>query len=66
MTIGEEMAGPVAPKFVRFMYFVGAGFVCTAVINKWRDLERKSILQQQQKLADPSQSSNAALNKIAD
>ncbi|KAK9269528.1 hypothetical protein L1049_001304 [Liquidambar formosana] len=36
------------PKLVRLLYFVGAGFICTAAINKWRDLERKSIQQQKE------------------
>ncbi|CAM8877123.1 hypothetical protein QQ045_019535 [Rhodiola kirilowii] len=69
MTLGaEEFAGPPAPKIVRLMYFVGAAIVCTAAINKWRDLERKSILQQQQKLNDQSQSPSPdiALQKIRD
>ncbi|PSS05877.1 Protein split ends like [Actinidia chinensis var. chinensis] len=46
---GEELgpAGPPGPKVVRLLYFVGAGFLCTAVINKWRDFQRKSIQQQQ-------------------
>uniref|UniRef100_A0A7N0V9G7 Transmembrane protein n=1 Tax=Kalanchoe fedtschenkoi TaxID=63787 RepID=A0A7N0V9G7_KALFE len=61
---GEEMAGPAAPKIVRLMYFVGAGIVCTAAINKWRDLERKSILQQG-KAKDPSQLPTT-INKIRD
>ncbi|MQL97889.1 hypothetical protein Taro_030587 [Colocasia esculenta] len=35
----------VGTKLVRFLYFVGAGVICTAGINMWRDLERKSALQ---------------------
>ncbi|VVA19017.1 PREDICTED: transmembrane [Prunus dulcis] len=45
---GEELAGPPAPKLLRLLYFVGAGFFCTVGINKWRELQNKSILQQQQ------------------
>ncbi|KAF8025864.1 hypothetical protein BT93_F2638 [Corymbia citriodora subsp. variegata] len=44
----EEMSGPPGPKALRLLYFVGAGFICTAAINKWRELERKSLQQQQQ------------------
>ncbi|XP_022872603.1 uncharacterized protein LOC111391587 [Olea europaea var. sylvestris] len=42
--VGEE----VGPKLARLLYFVGAGFLCTAAINKWRDWERKSTIQKQQ------------------
>ncbi|KAK3026482.1 hypothetical protein RJ639_041779 [Escallonia herrerae] len=52
---GEE----AAPKLVRLLYFVGAGFICTAAINKWRELERKSVLQQQAQLSENP--SNAAM-----
>ncbi|CAK7323089.1 unnamed protein product [Dovyalis caffra] len=48
MTIEEAAAGPAGPKVLRLLYFVGAGFICTVGINKWRELERKSILKQQQ------------------
>lgn len=41
--------GEAGPKLVRLLYFVGAGFICTAAINKWRELEQKSILRQHQK-----------------
>ncbi|KAL3652624.1 hypothetical protein CASFOL_002305 [Castilleja foliolosa] len=48
--VGEE----VAPKLTRLLYFVGAGVICTAVINKWRDLEKKSMFQKEQQLNGPS------------
>ncbi|KAL7186192.1 hypothetical protein ACSBR2_028026 [Camellia fascicularis] len=48
---GED-AGPAAPKLVRLLYFVGAGLITTLAINKWRDLQRKSIQQQQDRLSD--------------
>ncbi|OAY84392.1 hypothetical protein ACMD2_02065 [Ananas comosus] len=36
------MAGDeVGVKLVRFLYFVGAGVICTKAINLWRDYERK-------------------------
>ncbi|KAL1224166.1 hypothetical protein V5N11_031304 [Cardamine amara subsp. amara] len=41
--------GPPAPKVLRMFYFVGAGFLCTFAINKWREMEKKSILKQQEK-----------------
>ncbi|CAN6694165.1 unnamed protein product [Malus baccata var. baccata] len=47
---GEEIAGPPAPKVLRLLYFVGAGFICTVGINKWRDMQRKSMALQQQQL----------------
>ncbi|KAE9458239.1 hypothetical protein C3L33_09855, partial [Rhododendron williamsianum] len=31
------------PKLVRLLYFVGAGYICTAAINKWRDIQLKSF-----------------------
>ncbi|KAG7037451.1 hypothetical protein SDJN02_01078 [Cucurbita argyrosperma subsp. argyrosperma] len=46
---GEEVAGPAGPKVLRLLYFVGAGFVFTIAMNKWREIERKSLLQQRQK-----------------
>ncbi|VVA19020.1 PREDICTED: transmembrane [Prunus dulcis] len=55
---GEELAGPPAPKLLRLLYFVGAGFICTVGINKWRELQRKSILQQQQQQL-PENAANA-------
>ncbi|KAJ0266959.1 hypothetical protein HA466_0008640 [Hirschfeldia incana] len=42
--------GPPAPKVLRMVYFVGAGFLCTFAINKWREMEeKKSNLKQQEK-----------------
>ncbi|KMZ75227.1 hypothetical protein ZOSMA_117G00450 [Zostera marina] len=35
----------VGSKLVRFIYFVGAGFICTAAINKWRELENKAAIK---------------------
>ncbi|EYU45031.1 hypothetical protein MIMGU_mgv1a017619mg [Erythranthe guttata] len=47
---GEE----VAPKLVRLLYFVGAGVICTAAINKWKELERKALIQkEEQQLNQP-------------
>ncbi|ESQ35113.1 hypothetical protein EUTSA_v10009282mg [Eutrema salsugineum] len=40
--------GPPAPKVLRMIYFVGAGFLCTFAINKWREIEKNSILKQQE------------------
>ncbi|KAL4366110.1 hypothetical protein HN51_026478 [Arachis hypogaea] len=45
---GEEVSGPAGPKLLRLLYFVGAGVICTAAINKYRDYERKTLIQQQQ------------------
>ncbi|KAL1821503.1 hypothetical protein DCAR_0417920 [Daucus carota subsp. sativus] len=45
-------AEEAGPKIARLLYFVGAGFVCTAAINKWRELEQKALLKQQ-KLEKP-------------
>lgn len=56
---GEE-GGPAGPKLVRLLYFVGAGFLCTAAINKWRELERKSI-QQRKDLVQQSDSVHKAV-----
>ncbi|CBI20182.3 hypothetical protein PVL29_025237 [Vitis rotundifolia] len=49
--IGEE-GGPAGPKVLRMLYFVGAGFICTAAINKWRDLQRKSAQQHADQLPE--------------
>lgn len=54
---GEELAGPPAPKLLRLLYFAGAGFICTIGINKWRELQRKSMTLQQQQL--PKNTANA-------
>ncbi|KAF5728258.1 hypothetical protein HS088_TW21G00403 [Tripterygium wilfordii] len=51
-----EESGPPAPKVLRLLYFVGAGIICTAAINKWRELERKSLQQNQ----NPSNAENKA------
>ncbi|KAK2638735.1 hypothetical protein Ddye_026530 [Dipteronia dyeriana] len=60
---GEEIAGPAAPKVLRFVYFISAGFICTAAINKYRELERKSLLKKQQEENLLSESStNACIN----
>ncbi|TKY49183.1 hypothetical protein E2542_SST26609 [Spatholobus suberectus] len=45
---GEEMSGPAGPKLLRLVCFVGAGVICTAAINKWREYERNTTIQQQQ------------------
>ncbi|CAL5201008.1 unnamed protein product [Lathyrus oleraceus] len=46
---GEEFSGPPGPKLTRLVYFVGAAVACTVAINKWREFESKSIIQQQEK-----------------
>ncbi|XP_018849225.1 uncharacterized protein LOC121236197 [Juglans microcarpa x Juglans regia] len=61
---GEEVAGPAAPKVLRLLYFVGAGFICTAAINKWRQLERKAMLQKQQGNQLPEDSANAVQKAV--
>ncbi|KDO66215.1 hypothetical protein CISIN_1g0474822mg, partial [Citrus sinensis] len=35
--------GPASTKVLRLLYFVGVGFICTVAINKWRELEQKSL-----------------------
>ncbi|KAK9184637.1 hypothetical protein WN943_024988 [Citrus x changshan-huyou] len=40
--------GPTGTKVLRLLYFFGVGFICTATINKWRELERKSLQKKQQ------------------
>ncbi|KZV30864.1 hypothetical protein F511_37097 [Dorcoceras hygrometricum] len=52
--VGEE----VGPKLVRLLYFVGAGVLCAAGINKWKDLERKSMIQKQQNVNGGSRLQN--------
>ncbi|KAL0406725.1 UNVERIFIED_CONTAM: hypothetical protein Slati_3986400 [Sesamum latifolium] len=48
----------VRTKLVRLLYFVGAGAVCAAAINKWKDMERKSLIRKyQQQLNGPSSES---------
>ncbi|EES02276.1 hypothetical protein BDA96_03G026800 [Sorghum bicolor] len=34
-------AGEASSKLLRFMYFVGAGVICTKAINTYRDYEHK-------------------------
>ncbi|KAL4621364.1 hypothetical protein ACB092_06G222200 [Castanea dentata] len=62
---GEEAAGPPGPKALRLLYFVGAGFICTAAINKWRELERKAILKKEQQLP-PTPNSPDTVQKAVD
>ncbi|XP_015899209.3 uncharacterized protein LOC107432557 [Ziziphus jujuba] len=57
---GEELAGPAGPKLVRLLYFLGAGFICVASINKWRDLQRKSMVLQQQQQQQQQNQENPA------
>ncbi|XP_018454626.1 uncharacterized protein LOC108825775 [Raphanus sativus] len=52
--------GPPAPKVLRMVYFVGAGFLCTFAINKWLEMEKKSNLKQQQ-LEKKNQQGDGAL-----
>ncbi|XP_062170182.1 uncharacterized protein LOC133875925 [Alnus glutinosa] len=61
---GEEAAGPAGPKLLRLIYFVGAGFICTAAINKWRELERKAMLPKQQGNQLPENSANAVQKAV--
>ncbi|KAJ4981432.1 hypothetical protein NE237_032269 [Protea cynaroides] len=57
------MAGEEAgSKLVRLVSFLGAGVICTAAINMWRDLERKSV---QQTTQAPEKASNL-VNKALD
>ncbi|KAK7309448.1 hypothetical protein RJT34_06189 [Clitoria ternatea] len=58
---GEEISGPPGPKLIRLIYFVGAGVICTAAINKWRDYEKKTIIQQQQQQAAETQKSSESV-----
>ncbi|KAL5736564.1 hypothetical protein ACOSP7_031029 [Xanthoceras sorbifolium] len=60
---GEEIAGPAAPKLLRFLYFVGAGIICSASINKYRELERKSLLKKQQEESLVSETSPNVVQK---
>ncbi|KAK7279845.1 hypothetical protein RJT34_24904 [Clitoria ternatea] len=56
---GEEISGPPGPKLLRLIYFVGAGVICTVAINKWRDYEKKTTIQQQQQQVAETQKSSA-------
>ncbi|KAF7822625.1 hypothetical protein G2W53_020769 [Senna tora] len=61
---GEEVSGPAGPKVLRLICFVGAGFICTVGINKWREMERRTLMQQQQiKGASDSSSDAIAVRK---
>ncbi|KAL9322285.1 hypothetical protein ACSQ67_010338 [Phaseolus vulgaris] len=44
----EEISGPPGPKLFRLVFFIGAAVICTTAINKWREYERNTIVQQQQ------------------
>lgn len=66
---GEEVAGPAGPKALRFLYFASAGFIFTIAINKWREIERNSLLKQQQKQRSNHQLSEArndAVQKVVE
>ncbi|KAK7824369.1 uncharacterized protein LOC112041106 [Quercus suber] len=63
---GEEAAGPPGPKALRLLYFVGAGFICTAAINKWRELERKAVLKKEQQLPPTPNSPDNTVQKAVD
>ncbi|XP_010459249.1 PREDICTED: uncharacterized protein LOC104740378 [Camelina sativa] len=55
--------GPPAPKILRMVYFVGAGFLCTYAINKWREMERNSILKQEEEQKNQQQGDVALLHQ---
>ncbi|KAH7512661.1 hypothetical protein FEM48_Zijuj12G0114600 [Ziziphus jujuba var. spinosa] len=70
---GEELAGPAGPKLVRLLYFLGAGYllnlfrfsvICVASINKWRDLQRKSMVLQQQQQQQQQQNQENPANAL--
>ncbi|XP_038897241.1 uncharacterized protein LOC120085366 [Benincasa hispida] len=66
---GEEVAGPAGPKVLRLLYFAGAGFIFTIAINKWREIERNSLLEQQQKQRlnhQLSESRNDSVQKVVE
>ncbi|KAK7335259.1 hypothetical protein VNO80_27036 [Phaseolus coccineus] len=44
----EEISGPPGPKLLRLVFFIGAAVICTTAINKWREYERNTIVQQHQ------------------
>ncbi|PIN15955.1 hypothetical protein CDL12_11408 [Handroanthus impetiginosus] len=48
----------IRTKLVRLLYFVGTGAVCAVGINKWKEIERKSMIQKQQQLNDVVQKSS--------
>ncbi|KAK4285870.1 hypothetical protein QN277_002505 [Acacia crassicarpa] len=58
---GEEVAGPPGPKVLRLLCFVGAGVICVVTINKMRNMERRTLMQQQMKgMSDNSSEAIAA------
>ncbi|KAB1216476.1 hypothetical protein CJ030_MR4G018571 [Morella rubra] len=61
---GEEIAGPAGPKVLRMLYFVGAGFLSVAAINKWLELERKALLQKPEENQLPDNSAKAVQKAI--
>ncbi|KAL0545774.1 hypothetical protein IC582_015666 [Cucumis melo] len=66
---GEEVTGPAGPKILRLLYFAGAGFICSFAINKWREIERSSLLQQHQKQRlnhQLSESRNDTVQKVVE
>ncbi|XP_022134299.1 uncharacterized protein LOC111006563 [Momordica charantia] len=66
---GEEVSGPAGPKVLRFLYFAGAGFVFAIAVNKWREMERRSLLQQHQKQMlnhQFSETPNDAVQKVVE
>ncbi|GKV29795.1 hypothetical protein SLEP1_g38691 [Rubroshorea leprosula] len=62
---GEE-AGPPGPKVLRLLLFVGSGFLFTVAINRWREMERRSIQKQEQheKVTVSESSANAVTKAI--
>ncbi|KAL5226389.1 hypothetical protein ABZP36_014654 [Zizania latifolia] len=55
-------AGEASSKLLRFLYFVGAGVICTKAINTYRDYERK----QEASAADAAATVAAAVVVVAD
>ncbi|KAM0939629.1 hypothetical protein DsansV1_C20g0165471 [Dioscorea sansibarensis] len=53
----------VASKLVRFLYFVGAGVICTKGINLWRDYERKAATKAAEAPETPVEMVNGAVPK---
>ncbi|XP_010925624.1 uncharacterized protein [Elaeis guineensis] len=50
----------VGTKLVRFLYFVGAGVICTKGINLWRDYERKAAMKTAETPQAPAEMSGCA------
>ena len=44
----RDDGGPPGTKVLRLLFVVGTRFICTAAINKWRELERKSLQRKEQ------------------